>query len=157
EKELRKALELCTAAYGDSDPRTATTLSNLASFLMFNTGKLAEAEGLLERALGLVEQASGKEHPETARILLRTGILHCYSRPPDYSKAKEYFERALAIYEKTLGKESSGYAVAMNNLANSALADKEYDKAEEMFKTAQQIYLKMYGSYHRDIAMATYN
>ena len=52
---------------GDSHPRTATSLHNLA-LLYYNQDKFEQAEPLFQRALTLREQLFGREHPRTLVI-----------------------------------------------------------------------------------------
>ena len=53
--------------FGESDPRLASSLNNLAA-LYYTQGKYEEAEPLYQRALAIDEKALGPEYPDTASI-----------------------------------------------------------------------------------------
>ncbi len=51
--------------FGEQDPRSATSLNNLA-LLYYAQGKYTQAEPLYQRALVIYERALGPEHPNVA-------------------------------------------------------------------------------------------
>lgn len=67
----RRALAIDEASFGDSHPKVANRLNNLAITLT-NAGRLAEAEPLLERACRIGEQSLSGEHPLT--VLYRENL-----------------------------------------------------------------------------------
>ena len=73
-EEALRRLELAlkeAEAFGEQDPRYATTLNNLASVYEAQ-GRYAQAEPLYKRALAIREKALGPDHPDVAQSLLRT-------------------------------------------------------------------------------------
>src|SRR5213079_61632 len=77
----------------------AQSLDNLA-LLYWQQEKLAEAEPLHERALGIRERVLGPEHPDTASSLNHLGLLLLTRGKP--AEVEPLFQRALAIREQEL-------------------------------------------------------
>jgi tetratricopeptide (TPR) repeat protein len=92
-----RALAIREKTLGKEHPRTATTLTNLAS-LYEAQGKYAQAEPLYLRALAIDEKAYGVERPEVATDL--NNLAYLYKAQGEYGKALPLYERALAIREK---------------------------------------------------------
>src|SRR6187399_781019 len=69
EAEMRlRAAEKEARAFGENDPRFATTLDHLA-WVLCAEGKGDEAETLARRALELREKSLGPKHPDVAKSL----------------------------------------------------------------------------------------
>ncbi len=66
----------------------------------------------------------------------------------EYGKALEWFERALKISEKVLGKEHPSTATTYNNIALVYSDLGEYEKALEWFERALKISEKVFGKQH---------
>ena len=79
-----------------------------------------------------------------------------YSQQGDYTKTPEWHKKALAIYEKVLGKEHPDTAATYNNIATEYSQQGDYTKALEWYKKALAIYEKVLGKKHPNTA-ATYN
>jgi CHAT domain-containing protein len=71
--------------------------------------------------------------------------------------AKEYHERALAIYLKLYGEEHADTAWSLNNLGVDYSGLKDYAKAKECDERALAIYLKLHGEEHADTAWSLNN
>src|SRR5262245_9202107 len=89
-------------AFGESDPRLATTLVNLAG-VYYAQGRYADAEPLFRRALAIYEKTLGPAHPFTATALANLGAV--YQAQKRYREAEPLLQRALAIREKAAGPE----------------------------------------------------
>jgi len=152
EAEYRKALEISERAYGVDDSRIVPSLSSLASFLMSAVSKFDEADILLNRALPIVEKASGPEHLNTARILFKLGALAYFRDSSDTTKCEEHYTKALAIQEKSVGLESKEVAITLKNLSAVMLRSKDYKRAEELILRSQSIFLKIGGPINPDVA-----
>ena len=90
-------------------------LSNLAE-LYRDTGRHAEAEPLLVRALAITEKALGPDHPATANRL--NNLVGLYWDTGRLAEAEPLFERALAILEKLLPTDHPNVATVRGNLAD---------------------------------------
>ena len=69
---------------------------------------------LLERALRILEQHYGKEHPQVATTLTNLGNAH--GSLGDHRQQKDLLERALRIKEQHYGKEHPEVAITVYNL-----------------------------------------
>jgi len=91
-------------AFGEEDPRFATSLNNLA-LVYYAQGRYTETEPLYKRALGIQEKVLGPEHPDVATSL--NNLAELYQVQGRYAKAEPLHKRALGIQEKVLGPEAS--------------------------------------------------
>ena len=91
------------------------------------------------------------EMQEVADLLNEAGR-YLYERAR-LSEAVSFLQKALAIWEKTLGSEHSSVAAGLNNLA--AIYDEQgrYTEAELLFQRALQIDQKVSGEEHPDVAI----
>lgn len=80
----------------------AVALNNLAS-LYCAQYRYVMADPLYRRALAIMEDRLGPEHPETAACLMNLGSV--YSRLGRFDEAEKMYKRALAIREKALGRQ----------------------------------------------------
>jgi ankyrin repeat protein/Flp pilus assembly protein TadD len=144
ESLYRHALELTEGAYGSDYYRTKTQLSNLAlllqklgrteeveeilreyseqggaptslSTLLLSTGRLTEAEQLLQQSLAEHEMAFGPDHPEVARDLSNLSVV--LFNTGRFDQAESALRRALEIEEQTIGYDHPRIAVRLGNLA----------------------------------------
>jgi tetratricopeptide (TPR) repeat protein len=72
-----------------------------------------------------------------------------------HADAVPLFERALTIWQKTLGSEHPDVATSLNNLATLYRNQRKYDSAETLIKQALVIQEKVLGSEHPDVATRT--
>ena len=71
-----------------------------------------------------------------------------YREQGDYVKALEYYEKALAISERVLGKEHPDTAATYNNIAVVYRAQGDYAKALEYYRKANAVFLSVLGEEH---------
>ena len=83
-------------------------------------------------------------------------IANVYDSQGDYAQALLWYEKALAIKEKVLGKEHPDIATIYNNIANVYNTLGDYAKALLWHEKALSIMEKAFGKEHQDTA-ATYN
>lgn len=106
--------------------------TGLAS-LYINTGKLDEAENLLQRALayyGELDVSSGQ-----SRALNDLGVIA--RKKNENKKALDNFSRALQIRKKT--SHLQGVATTLNEMSELLLAEKNYAEAEKYLSEAKLI------------------
>ena len=87
---------------------------------------------------------------------VQTDIADIYDSQGDYSKALEWYEKALAIKEKVLGKEHPSTATTYNNIAGVYESQGDYPKALEWCEKALAVSEKVLGKEHPSTA-TTYN
>ena len=77
----------------------------------------------------------------------------CYRGPASDEAARPLYERALSIWEKSLGADHPKVATALVNLARLYLKTGNYDDAEPLLARALAIQEKGLGPEHPDIAV----
>ena len=119
------------------------------------------------KALVIREKLLGTEHPDTAESYNNVGmvyhshgkktdsqILECRSK--NYSKALDYYFKALAIREKVLGLEHPDTASCYNNIGGIYRHQKKYTEALRYYFKTLDICIKEFGLEHPHTA-GTYN
>src|SRR6266852_2759637 len=84
-------------SFGASDPRLATTLNDLAE-LYKTQGRLADAEPLYRRVLGIREKVLGPDHPDVGTSFNNLAVL--YKTQGRFAEAEPLYRRSLGIREK---------------------------------------------------------
>lgn len=118
-------------------------------------GDFAERSGNYPAALRFGERAleqarAGDDQIALARVLNDYALtLNSAGR---YDEAEPLYREAMAIVEKTLGKEHPSYAASLNNLAGLHKATGRYDEAEPLFRDAMAITGATLGKEHPSYA-----
>ena len=111
EELLESSLVLIPIDFNDT--QIAPVLGSLA-LLLFDLGRIDEAEPLYRRALEIAEMKLGPDHPDTATSLNNlAGLLRCRG-PAD--EAELLYRRALMIVEMQLGPDHRTTKVIRENL-----------------------------------------
>jgi nephrocystin-3 len=151
---MRHALKINERDYGESHPRVAIDLNNLAQLLKA-TNRLAEAEPLMRRALKINEQKYGKNHPTFATDLNNLALLlHATNR---LAEAEPMYRRALKVSEFGLGSEHPNVATQLNNLGGLLHDANRLAEAEPLMRRALRIDEQSYGENHPSVATALNN
>ncbi|TMC16836.1 MAG: tetratricopeptide repeat protein [Chloroflexi bacterium] len=93
-------------AFGDSHPKSAAILGNLAEFYR-SQGRYDQAEPLFLQALSVQEHILGPEHPDTTAILNNLALL--------YRKQGNYPQQAFPILIKSGNLEHPNMLTLLNN------------------------------------------
>jgi tetratricopeptide (TPR) repeat protein len=128
-------------------PEAADVLSN-AGYSLYLYARYQEAEPLLQRAVGMRENVSGKEHSSTADVQGRLASL--YQAQGKYEQAEPLFQQALATSEKVLGVEHPDTARTQHQLASLYQDQGKYEQAEPLFQQALATREKALGLEHPD-------
>lgn len=121
-------------------------LDNYALFLHDNAF-YSEAEAVYLRLISIREAMHGKEDPSTAFAYNNIGCV--YDSLGDYTKALEYFKRALTIFREN----DSDTAESYSNIGSVYHRQGVYHKALEYYDKALIIQEKVYGTEHPAIAI----
>ncbi len=114
--EQRFVLAVDTARQlGDTDPRYATALRNLASFYFFQ-GRYDDAEPMIAESIRIQEVVLGTAHPAVAASLYDLATL--YTAREDFAAAEPLVQRALSITRRTLGADDRHMADGFDLYAN---------------------------------------
>jgi CHAT domain-containing protein len=122
---------------------------------LYREGRYKDAVPLAERAVAIMETASGPAHPFLATTL--DNLAGLYQAQGDYARAAPLSRRALVIYEKVLGPEHLDVATALDNLAVMYSATGDYARAVPLSLRALTIYEKTLGRPHLDLAISLNN
>jgi len=123
---------------------------------LYQRGLYSEAAKVAEAALKIAEESL----PDHSRIPAEVkpiyekaiAIAELYQVQGKYSKAESLYKRALAIDEKSLGKDHPDVARDLNNLALLYYAEGRYAEAAPLFKRALMIMEKAFGPDHPQVA-----
>jgi tetratricopeptide (TPR) repeat protein len=154
ESPLRRALAIYEQSLGTEHPAVATSLSNLAKLLQYQS-KYNEAEPLFRRALAINEKAFGADHPVVASSLRH--IANLLEERGKYGQAKQLYRQALAIDVKALGPQHPDVATGLNNVAGVLASQGKYSEAEPLFRRAIGIDEAVFGKGNLKIAISLNN
>jgi tetratricopeptide (TPR) repeat protein len=120
----------------------------------FQLGELASSKIDFIRARKYYLEAARLE-PGNAEYVNKAGkINHEMGR---YLEAQSFYEKALAIREKTLGPDHADVALSLNNLAALYHDEGQYAKAEPLLQRSLKILEKALGPDHPDVAVRLNN
>jgi CHAT domain-containing protein len=165
-----RVLAIHQKALGAEHPTTATSLSNLGNVL-FLQGKHAEAEKVYRSALAIREKVLGSEHPDVATSLNNLAnamqelgrdqqitLSEARARARSgggigpQTEVEGLYRRALAIQERSLGREHPDTARTRNNLGVMYTLRGDFGQAEAMHRDALQTLEKVFGEQHVETA-----
>ncbi len=121
---------------GSNLPEAGELLLRAGNYLM-KRGRFAEAEPILDRAIGLTEQCYGPDHAALIPLLLVQSELFHYQGK--YGPGESLLRRTLALCEQHLGPTHIRTAETINNLALTYHEQGEYEQAEPLFLRALRI------------------
>jgi len=150
---IDRALELLSASKID-DPLLKAHLLNDRSTTLCGLLKFDVCLEPTEEALNIRLSLLGEKHSDTAMSLHNTGLCHEVQQPsPDLVKARDYLERALAVWRELHGEEHIDSMMAMTNLG--ALYDRlGIPEGLKLLETGLELRKKLYGERHPDTAAA---
>ncbi|CAN5317414.1 CHAT domain-containing protein [soil metagenome] len=152
-ENLERALELFKEADKMNSEEAAKALSNLG-LLYWSTGKFNQAEdnGLI--ALQIRQNLKGETSEEVAASYNDLGLVYGQTDP---DKALDYYEKALAVYEKLHGEEHPKIAIAKTNIGFTYGKLKLYGDAVNNLESAAAIWKKIYPEGHPNYGLALFN
>ncbi|HEU6450291.1 MAG TPA: tetratricopeptide repeat protein [Gemmatimonadaceae bacterium] len=134
---------------GPADLRVASSLGILGK-LKHRQGDRERAQGFLERALAVREEALGPDHYGVVQGLNDLAALHyAYG---NIAEARALYERALAIAEKQLAPDHADLALALYNLSRTYFKSGDHLRAEPLLTRLLESKERALGSEHTDIA-----
>ncbi len=144
--------ELAVANLGDLDDVREARHDHRVAFVHFAMGDHARARELNERALPVLEQRLGAEHPDVAAVLFALASSH--QSVGEYDAAKALHARALEIRERALGPDHPDVGQSLIGLAalDSTLGDN--DAARVRLDRALALFEGTHGREHPATALA---
>jgi len=114
--------------------------------VLANTDRFDQSIPLHTEAVSIRAAGLGEGHVDTGRALVRLGFSYARrAREGDFAKAAEVEQRALAIFNATLGSEHPEYASCLEQLA---FVEKDNAKALLLHERVLAIRLKVFGPDH---------
>jgi tetratricopeptide (TPR) repeat protein len=134
---------------GPADLRVASSLGILGK-LKHRQGEREKAQGFLERALAVREEALGPDHYGVVQGLNDLAALHyAYGH---IAEARALYERALSIAEQQLAPDHADLALALYNLSRVYFKSGDHLRAEPLLTRLLAIKERTLGSDHTDVA-----
>jgi CHAT domain-containing protein/Flp pilus assembly protein TadD len=165
-----QVLEIHAKALGPAHPTTANSMSNLGRVLDLQ-GKYAEAERMYRQSLAVREKALGRDHPDVATNLnnlakvmqdlgkdQQIGVSEARARARAgaavgaLTEIENLYRRALAIQDRSLGREHPATALTLSNLGGLLAVRGDFAQAETMQRAALGTMEKVFGEQHPDTA-----
>ena len=147
---LQEHLRTVTARASERGDVMAAVLNAALGKHLYMIGAYQEAQRYFERALHILEQSLGPEHPDVASPL--NGLAGLYKEQGKYAEAESLYQRALHIWERSLGPEHPDVASPLNGLAGLYAKQGKYEQAESLYQRALHIWEQSLGPEHPDVA-----
>ena len=135
-------------ALGATDPRLASTLSNLAG-LFRDKGRYAEAVGMYHRSVAIYQVTDGRKSPEASGVLNNLALT--YTLQGRYSAAEVLYQEALANFAESLPAQHADVASTLSNLGLLHLKQGRYTKAETLYRQALTMRENLLGPDHPQV------
>ena len=138
----------------EETPAVAQRLNKIGC-LLYQQGKYAFSEHLLQQALQINCRVLSEQHPQTAESFHNLGLIHKSQRR--YHTAEVYFKQALQIRSQLLGEEHPMTANSINSLAALYCCMGKYQQAEPLLQQALEICQQNFGEMHPHTATTLNN
>lgn len=136
-KVMRKVVSMVEQHHGVLSKDAISAKSQVVNLLV-SSGKLSDAQVLIESILSQSEAVYGNNHTDVAVLLQALAFIKQTNR--DHLAAKEIYEQALAMMEPILGENDANVLSCWNNIASITC---EYlhdlEKGKEIF---EKVYLR---------------
>jgi tetratricopeptide (TPR) repeat protein len=154
---LRRAYQLANTLWGEGDPRSAITLSDLALAEAL-AGDMEQAERHRRSLVALSETLFGGDSLGLAIDLSNLGgLLQRRAGAARMRESVQVYQRALAIFEKRLGDRSADTAIAANGLASGLEGLGEHQQASAVYQRAEAMMRAARGETHSLVGIVQHN
>ncbi|CAF0799761.1 unnamed protein product [Adineta steineri] len=160
--DLDNAMENYTRSYTlmmeATPPREKASLRPLRNMgIVFDEkGQYDKALEFYFRALDIAERHCGKEHLDTASILINIGCIWEDAKQ-EYTRALEFYDQGLKIYQKQLPNDHIHIATCLNNIGVVHGKMTALDNALDYHKKALEMFQKLLPPEHDLIALSLGN
>jgi CHAT domain-containing protein len=152
-QNLQGALNGFQASTKSNSLEAAKCLTYLSS-LYLSTGKLNQAEDNGLQALQIRQNLKGETSEEVAASYNDLGLVYSQSDP---DKALDFYEKALAVYQKLHSADHPKIAIANTNIGFLYRQLQLYGDAVNNFESAEGTWKKIYPNGHPNQALALVN
>jgi tetratricopeptide (TPR) repeat protein len=147
---LEQILIINQHLYGESDPRIANCLIDLAA-VNYSQNQFDKTEKLFLQAIDIRKQTLGDEHSDVVSAMLDLSAI--YNSQALYPKAESLFSQALEIKKKVLGAEHPEVAASLVDLAAMYYPQKRYQEVKNLYEQAIKIYKRSLEEKHPNILL----
>jgi len=154
EDDLRGALEISAAQFGDASGEAAEARINLGVLYKY-CGRFHEGLELYHQALEPIIAGQGAMSPAAAVVYHNIGgILHARG---DYAAAEEPARKAWEISRQLLGDDDP--RTMLDAVAYAGVLDglERYDRSEPIYRRSLAIFERSYGPEHYEVAATLHN
>jgi tetratricopeptide (TPR) repeat protein len=153
--DFERAYKSCVAGLklAEQSNQSNTDLNNILTITAIvyqQTGRFAEAEPLLKRAIAITEKAYGPDHPQLVSGLQVLALV--YQQTGRFAEAEPLLKRAIAIGEKTYGPDDPQFVKNLQGLALVYQQTGRFAEAEPIYERAIAIAEKILGFEHSEVA-----
>lgn len=113
-------------------------------------GKYVRAEALYKRALEIVENAFGENHPELGPHISSLALFYHARRK--YDEAEILFRQAIKIYERAFGRVHPYVTTCLVNLAKVHVSQRKFASAQSYYRQSLAICEETLGKDHENVA-----
>ena len=152
----RHALIFFERVCGPDHPDVANILNNLAG-ICADQGDYDEAVRLAQRAVAIMESATGSPDLALLRVQSLRTLAQVYCLQGDYTAAEPLAQRALALAEATLGPDHLETAACLNDLAVLYKYTARFATALRLYRRALSITTRALGPEHPEVATLYHN
>jgi tetratricopeptide (TPR) repeat protein len=139
----RRALELDRTVHGDSHPKVAYDIFNIASINAV-LGQYPQAEALFRNAAGILEHWYGQDHPETVQIQATVALMAMQNG--EDAEAERLLKNVLPLQERIYGTNiQPAIAFTYDSLSKLALKRGRLSEAESDARQGAEINRKLFG------------
>jgi serine/threonine protein kinase/Tfp pilus assembly protein PilF len=140
-----RALSIRRTELGDDHPDTLLSFNNLG-VLLFEQGKLTEAEPYYRQALEGFRRALGDDHTDTLSSISNLGVL--LEQQGKLAEAEPYAREALEVRRRVLGDDHPSTLFSINNLGVLLEAQGKLTEAEPYYRQALEGFRRALGDDH---------
>lgn len=127
----------------NNNPASTLRTSNILSDTFKALGRNAEATSVAQRALSIGTQAFGPDDPGLSGTLAALGALAVETE--NYNEAEKYYERALAIQQKSGNSGPIEVAAAMDHLGDLYGLRGRFDDGEKLLQQSLRLLDQAFG------------
>lgn len=122
------------------------------SDILIDLRQIREGIAAKKKALEIMIQALGEEHPTVAQVHMNVGYI--LKASGDLQGGYDHYEKALKIRLKKYGKMHPDVAKSYNSLGSSTKALGNIEEGLTYFKKSLKIRLALYGEIHSEVAQS---
>ncbi|HEX9659901.1 MAG TPA: tetratricopeptide repeat protein, partial [Rhodothermales bacterium] len=146
----RAALANRRSVFGERHPLVARSMHRTAVTLR-GQARWVEAEALLDEAAQMQRDLLGPDSEDLANTLYDIAWIESYNKG-NYQGAEQLNRKAVAIFEKRVGRESEQVARGFYNIGWLLQRQGQYEEAANHYRQSLALWTRLAGEHHRSVA-----